>query len=64
MTIATITAAFTRHYTDSSQLTAYICWIDSAGKVGRTEGERTNSHMRALFDRARREGVSIEHETW
>ena len=36
--ITKITAAYTRYYRDNCQLTAYIEWVDSKGKAGRTEG--------------------------
>lgn len=68
--IAKITAAYVRHYTDNGQTKAYVEWLDSHGRSGRTEGEadrRTRkpigAHMTALFDRARREGVTVEQQT-
>lgn len=75
--IARITHAYVRHYSDNGQTKAYVEWIDNKGKTGRTEGEygpcaccgspRVNNlgqHMNALFERAKREGVTIERETW
>jgi hypothetical protein len=74
MTIAKITRAYTRLYHDSGQLVAYVEWVDHNGHIGRTEGTTacsggdvaptTVSHMGALFARAAREGVPIEHEVW
>jgi len=61
--IAKITAAYHRHYTDNGQRTSYVEWVDAQGKAGRTEGKRSN-HMKALFARAKREGVTIGNETW
>ena len=72
---AEITKAYVRHYRDNGQTTAYVEWVDHRGKTGRTEGracsragddptEAPGPHMQALFERARREGLTIEHETW
>lgn len=76
-TIANITAAYTRHYRDNGQTTAYVEWIDHAGHKGRTEGplllprgskrplaEIYGLHMGALFARAICHGVEIDHQTW
>lgn len=72
--IAKITRAYTRHYRDNGQRTAYVEWIDHKGETGRTEGpilaERGTmaqvygAHMGALIARAICTGVEIEHETW
>ncbi len=69
--IAKITKAYTRHYRDNGQTTAYVEWIDRKGQAGRTEGPAHSynrvpigNHMYALFQRALREGVKIERETW
>ena len=62
--IATITKAYIRTYTDNGQTVAYVEWIDDRGKSGRTEGERSNVHMQALLARAKREGVTVQRETW
>ena len=69
--ITKITAAYVRHYSDNGQTTAYVEWINSHGKTGRTEGAadpRTRTpigaHMTALLDRAAREGVTIEQQIW
>jgi hypothetical protein len=62
--IARITAAYVRTYSDTGQTVGYVEWRDSAGCEGRTEGNPTGPHMRALFDRARREGCSVRTETW
>ena len=64
-----ITRAYTRYYRDNGQLTAYVEWSDRS----RTEGPAelyhgvpvpTGEHMGALFDRALRNGITIEHEVW
>lgn len=73
--IAKITAAYTRHYRDNGQTTAYVEWTDRRGKQGRTEGRvcsrdgdapntPAGPHMAALFARAKRDGVPITHEIW
>ncbi len=69
--ITKITKAYTRHYRDNEQTMAYVEWIDQRGRNGRTEGpcceidgRPLGWHMEALFNRARRENVKIEHETW
>lgn len=64
MTIAKITKAFTRTYSDNGQVTTYIEWTDARGKAGCTEGRATNPHMAALLARAEREGVHHTKETW
>ena len=71
--ITKITKAYTRRYSDTGQLKAYVEWQDHNGKSGRTEGaaiQKTKyhhvmpigTHMVALFDRAFREGITINHE--
>ena len=70
--IRQITAAYVRYYRDSGQTTAYVEWIDGNRDAGRTEGacrSRTNpeprsGHMAALFERARRDGLTIERQVW
>lgn len=62
--IVQITRAYIRTYTDNGQTTAYVEWIDNKGNTGRTEGKPTSTHMKALLDRAKREGVQVEHEQW
>ncbi len=64
--IAKITKAYVRHYSDSGHTCAYVEWIDSRGRTGRTEGETSlgATHMMALLARARREGVTIERQDW
>lgn len=67
--IREIKRAYTRLYRDNGQLKAYVEWEDGS----RTEGDAEQyhgirvprgAHMGALFDRAIREGKTIEHETW
>ena len=69
--IAKITRAYTRYYSDNRSTMAYVEWIDHKGKCGCTEGDARQynrvpigDHMYALFERAKREGVTIEKETW
>jgi hypothetical protein len=59
-----ITKAYVRHYRDNGQTVAYVEWIDTRGKAGRTEGTPDNPHMRALFVRAAREGITPTNEVW
>lgn len=70
-----ITRAYTRHYRDNGQLTAYVEFKDrrSSSGTGRIEGPAYEYHgvpipegaqMSALFDRAIAAGFTIEHETW
>jgi hypothetical protein len=62
--IAEITKAVLRTYSDSGQEKAIISWKDTKGKAGTTEGDPKNGHMKALLDRAKREGVKVTKETW
>lgn len=62
--ITKITKVYIRTYSDSGQTTAYIEWIDNRNKTGRTEGKPDNTHMQALLNRAKREGVEIERQRW
>ena len=71
--ITKITAAYIRYYRDNCQLSAYVEWIDSKGKTGRTESKAerigdshyyVGQHMGALLERAHREGIAIEKQTW
>lgn len=62
--IVKITRAYIRHYSDNGQTVAYVEWIDDKGNRGRTEGKRNGLHMRELFKRAKREGLTVEREQW
>ena len=62
--ILRIVRAYTRTFSDTGQVTAYVEWIGSKGDQGRTEGSPNGSHMTALFARAKREGVPITKERW
>jgi hypothetical protein len=62
--IAKITDAYTRRYSDSGQVTTYVVWTDARGRAGRTEGDVSNAHMKALLARAAREGISHRQEAW
>jgi hypothetical protein len=64
-----IIRAYTRRYRDTGQVKAYVEWSDGS----RTEGDAYNfrglflpegTHMGALFDRALRDGLAIEHDDW
>lgn len=59
-----ITRAYIRHYSDNGQTTAYIEWSDGSRTEGEATGNGPGLHMRALFARAQREGIKIEHENW
>ena len=56
--------SYIRRYSDSGQTTAYVEWIDVKGQSGRTEGDPRGTHMRALMDRADREGAPFHYEVW
>jgi len=59
------TAAYVRHYSDNGQTTAYVEWVDTQGKTGRTEGPPKNAHMQALMSRYEREhGRPVAKEMW
>ena len=62
--IASIERYVTRTYNDTGQVSAVCDWIDTTGKGGRTEGKPANAHMLALKTRAKREGVTLQTETW
>ncbi len=62
--ITKITKTYTRNYSDSGQVTTYVEWVGSDGKTGRTEGNASNGHIKALLERAAREGVGHSHESW
>lgn len=64
-----LTKVYTRLYSDTHQLKAYVEWSDGS----RTEGDAyawagkrhpKDSHMTALFARAERDGLEVQHETW
>lgn len=57
---------YTRLYRDNGQLSAYAEWQDGARTCGQAVAplEPAGLHMTALFDRARREGITIKHEVW
>ena len=71
MTIARITDAYVRRYSDNEQVKLYVEWVSDAGTHGCTEGELwpcehtpIGRHMAALFAWANREGIAIRGETW
>ncbi len=70
-----IKRVYVRRYRDNEQVTAYVDWADGS----RTEGNIRKlhdwrgyrytefdfgEHMHALFNRARREGLHLQLETW
>lgn len=62
--IAKTTSGYIRHYRDNGQTTAYVEWVNSKGRTGRTEGEVSNPHMQALLIRSKREGVYRGFDIW
>jgi hypothetical protein len=68
--IQKITKAYVRLYTDTGQCKAYVEWIDDKGQAGRTEGESDtawgpkSTHMVALFNAAKRDGIIPTWERW
>jgi len=62
--ITKITKAYIRSYSDNGQVVGYVEWVDRYGKEGRTEGDPNNPHIKALFARAEREGVTVERQRW
>lgn len=64
---------YVRRYRDNGQVTAYAEWVDGS-RTESTLGVRYagmpsrtltfGSHMHAIFNRAKREGLKIERETW
>jgi len=62
----TIKRAVTRLYSDTGQLSAVIYWSDGSATFGRAVGplEPDGPHMVALFERAKRDGLTVEHEVW
>jgi hypothetical protein len=63
-TPSTIKRAYTRHYSDTGQTFAYVEWSYGSRTEGEVEHHRLGLHMLALFQRAQREGITIENETW
>lgn len=62
----TIRRAFTRFYSDNRQLNAYVEWSDGSRTEGAAHAPKrpAGAHMNALFDRAKRDGLTITHEVW
>lgn len=69
----TIRRIYVRRYRDNGQTVAYVEWSDGSrtestlatfcarrGRVFRSFGE----HMHALFAAAKRQGLSLQRETW
>lgn len=55
---------YTRYYSDNGQKMLYVEWVDGGRTECDAEKAGTSTHMRALVDRATREGLRIEHEVW
>lgn len=67
---------YVRRYRDNGQATAYVDWADGSrtesslsrlyyAPLGRGEYTFTfGQHMHALFNRAKREGLHTQFETW
>ena len=62
--IARITDAEIRHYRDTGSKHAHVYWEDEAGARGQTVGEIGGTHITALLERARREGVPVKRKKW
>lgn len=63
--IAKIDRLIVRTYRDNGQTVAYVHWTDNHGRHGRTESSQPNSsHIRALFDRGERQGLTPEFQVW
>ena len=69
----TIKRIYVRRYRDNGQVVAYADWSDGARTGGTARygnhhrGPRTpsfGSHMHALFARAKRDGLTLQRETW
>ncbi len=64
-----IEKVYTRYYRDNRQLTAYVEWADGSRTEGPAEMYHglaipSGTHMGALFDRAIREGLTVERQIW
>lgn len=61
-----IKRALTRFYSDNRQLSAIVIWADGSATYGKARKplEPIGLHVQALFDRAKRDGLTIEHEVW
>jgi len=60
MTNKQITRALMRTYSDNQQTVGLVEWSDGS----RTEGPADGAHMRALLQRAHRDGKFVGHEIW
>ena len=57
------------YYSDNRQHAAYVTWLDTKGRQGRTQcmnydPAKPSLHMQALLLRAMREGVTVTRENW
>lgn len=66
ITMKAIKRAYTRLYSDSGQLTAYVEWADGSRTEGSAEEplKPKGAQMAALFTRAQRDGIPVTHEKW
>lgn len=62
--IEIITKACKGTYKDSGQKFAMIRFYDNKGKAGAVGGDPSNAHIKALLQRAKREGVKIRKGTY
>jgi hypothetical protein len=60
--ISRITKACVVKYEDNGETKVEIEGVDTKGKTFHTSGPAGNSHMEALLERAKREGVRVKHE--
>lgn len=64
----TITRAYVRRYRDNGDTVAYVEWTDGSRTEARLRWfgltRRFGDHMHALFQRAKRDGLRLERETW
>lgn len=71
----TIKRIYVRRYRDNGQVTAYVDWSDGSRTENTADRFRQwrkpsyvafdfGEHMHALFNRAKREGLHLQLETW
>lgn len=62
--IQRFTRSCIRRYSDTGHTIAYVEWVDTLGRPGRTEGKPTGAHMVALMNAADRQGAPFKYEVW
>lgn len=61
----TIKRVFIRHYTDNGSTKVYVEWANGSRTEGNVCGRKgLGAHMTALLERAKRQGLKVERETW